>query len=173
MKAIRFFLAGLALVCTACTNKAPLNATVGHINLPRFMGQWHVVARIDNPTESHFADPTQTFALKSDQKIDMAFAWRDDSAEGAAKERHYTGTIFDTGGNAVWEIRETPFTTVRYEIIGLDPYYRWAVAANRSHDMAWVLSRRPRLSESDYRSAEDVLWRQNYDTQKLVRLKQD
>jgi apolipoprotein D and lipocalin family protein len=165
----------VALMGSSCAwnLKEPPNATVGYVDLPRYMGKWYMVASMDNQVERHFVNPTQTYALRGDnQTVDFTFACSQDTAGAPPQDHHLTAIVLDRGASTQWNLNHWTFYHPDYEIIGLDPDYRWAAVGTPSHKYGWILSRRPHLSEADYQSALEVFHRQNYEAERMIRMPQ-
>lgn len=171
---MKLFLAALvSLLCVSCAqySQLPLN-TVGHVDLPAYMGRWYVVACMDNKVERKFVRPTETYALRPDGVTIDTFFTTDSGENGEQKSYHFLGKVYDPGTNAQWDMHLFPLVAPRYEIIGIGPGYRWAVVGNQSRKFGWILSRRRYLSEADYAKATRIMAYEHYDTSKLIRLPQ-
>lgn len=89
-------------------SKAPMR-TVDHVDLPRYMGDWYVIANIPYFAEKNCFDSIESYALRADGRIDNRFRCRKGSFE-APLERKATAVarVEDTTSNArmgVWHRR--------------------------------------------------------------------
>jgi apolipoprotein D and lipocalin family protein len=172
MNALRCSVLLAALALASCESeyvtKEPPVAPVAAVYLPSYMGSWHVVAYMGSPAQPAIAGETQTYSLAPDGRtVNVAIAW--DSSMGEAPPA-FSWYVDDPNTNTQWRRPHRPLAGPKYVIMGLDPYYRWAVVGNPAHQFGYVLARRPYLSEQDYRDINEVFYRNHYDTGQLVRV---
>src|SRR3954469_26027342 len=83
---------------------------VAHIDLPRYMGGWFVIANIPYFAEKDCFDSVEGYALRPDGRIDNKFACREKSFDAPMKPRLKTiATVYDRTSNAEWRV---PFFNV-------------------------------------------------------------
>ena len=68
-------LASLASFAGRASTSKPLK-TVSHVDLPRYMGDWRVIAIIPYFAEKGCVDSVESYALRKDGKIDNWFTYR-------------------------------------------------------------------------------------------------
>ena len=78
---------------------------VAHVDLPRFMGDWYVIATIPTRFEKHAYDAVEVYTLKPDGHVATSFHFRDGSFDGERKDIHSTGFVKPGSGNAVWGVQ--------------------------------------------------------------------
>jgi len=163
-------LASLALGCASM--KQPLQ-TVPHVNLSRYMGDWYVIANIPYFAEKNCYDSIESYALRTDGKIDNWFQCRKKSFD-APLERKATAlaTVEDTSSNAVWSVRFFGFISVKYLILDLDSNYQWVAVGHPSRRYGWIMSRSKTLDEATYQAILGRLAAQGYDTSKFKKVPQ-
>src|SRR4051812_49960409 len=82
---------------------APLH-TVQHVDLPRYMGDWRVIANIPYFAEKECVDSIETYALRPDGKIDNFFTYRKKSFEAPQKKIQALAWVHDHETNAEWRV---------------------------------------------------------------------
>lgn len=171
---MRRSLIALALLATACV-PAPgpeTPRTVGQVDLTRYVGTWHEVARFptsfQDSSRIRCEGVTATYSARPDGKIDVVNRCR--NALDGGRERVATGTAYSTSpGND--RLRVSFFWPFYgdYWVVGLDPDYRWAVVGAPGRDYLWILSRAPEMTPADYDAAVAIARREGFETARLQR----
>ena len=162
--------AGLTVGCASV--KEPLR-TVPHVDLPRYMGDWYVIANIPYFAEKDCFDSIESYALRPDGDIDNWFTCRKKSFD-APLERKVTAlaTVKDKASNAVWSVRFFKVIAVKYLILDLDPNYQWVVVGHPSRKYGWIMSRAKTLDAKTYQAVLDRLAGQGYDPSRFQKVPQ-
>jgi len=146
---------------------------VAHVDLPRYMGGWFVIANIPYFAEENCFDSVEGYALRPDGRIDNKFACREKSFDAPMKPKLKTiATVYDRTSNAEWRVPFFKVVPVKYFVIDLDPDYRWAVIGHPSRRFGWVISRTHSLPDDTYLGILERLREQGYDTAKFVKVPQ-
>jgi apolipoprotein D and lipocalin family protein len=154
--------------CAAPTAEAP--RTVAAVDLPRYLGTWHEVARFPNRFQDgggrRCTGVTATYTAREDGRIGVENRCMDGAKERVARGRAY---VVEGSNNA--RLRVTFFWPFYgdYWVIGLDPDYRWAVVGAPGRDYLWVLSRTPEMAPEAYAQAVEVARAQGFDVGMLRR----
>ena len=157
--------------CAAPPQGAP--RTVAAVDLARYAGVWHEVARFPNRFEDgdglSCADVTAAYALRPDGRIGVVNRCRNAAAGGA--ERVAEGRAYAVEGSRGARLRVSFFWPFYgdYWVIGLAPDYRWAVVGDPRREHLWVLSRDPAMAEADYAAAVEIARREGFDVARLRR----
>jgi apolipoprotein D and lipocalin family protein len=163
-------LSGLLLGCAA---HGPPIHTVNHVDLPRYMGDWYVVAEIPNLAEKHCVDSVESYALRADGRIDNWFSCRKNSFDAPLKRvTSATAIIADRATNATWHLRFFKLISVDYVVLDLDPDYRWAVVGHPSRRWGWILARTATLPDPLYQSILERARSQGYNPDQFVKVPQ-
>jgi apolipoprotein D and lipocalin family protein len=163
-------LAGLLAGCASV--KQPLR-TVPHVDLPRYMGDWYVIANIPYFAERNCFDSIESYALRADGKIDNWFTCRKKSFEAPLERQvNAIATVEDKTTNAHWRVRFFKVISVQYLILDLDPEYQWVVVGHPSRGYGWIMSRAKTLADSTYAEILKRLADQGYDIEMFKKVPQ-
>ena len=85
-----------SLLLGACqgTPQRPLQ-TVDSVEIPRFMGDWHVIACIPTRIERQAYAALESYRQDPEGRVLTTFSFRDSSFEGPQKRYHRVGIIKD------------------------------------------------------------------------------
>lgn len=170
MKLHFVFLASLTLFA-GCAAPAPLR-TVSRVDLPRYMGDWRVIANIPYWAEKDCVDSIETYALRPDGKIANTFRFRKQVFSAPQQRLDFVGRVINRETNAEWRIHFAPLISAGYFIIDLDRDYQWTVVGHPSRDYGWIMAREKTLPEATYRGILRRLGAQGYDPSRFVKVPQ-
>ncbi len=152
--------------------KDPLKP-VPHVDLPRYMGDWYVIANIPYFAEKGCVDSIESYALRDDGDIDNWFTCRKGSFSAPMKRKATAKAVVDDKvSNAVWHVKFFKVISVKYFILDLDPNYQWVAVGHPSRDYGWVMSRKKTLDEATYQEILSRLAGQGYDTSRFQKVPQ-
>ena len=163
--------AAVATVSPPALASDPL-PVVPALDLDRYTGTWHEIARYPNFFERSCArDVTANYARNADGTIRVVNACRKEdgsmqSAEGLA--RVVAPAKLEVRFAPAW-LGWLPFVWGDYWVIELSPDYGYAVVGEPSREYLWILAREPRIDEATYARITAGLARFGYDAAKLVR----
>lgn len=159
-------LATLCLAMLGVPGFAKPVETVPRVDLPRYLGTWHEVARLPQFFQRHcLGDVTAQYTLRDDGRIGVLNRCRTDKRFIQAKA---TARVLPDSGNARLKVTFLwPFSG-DYWVIGLDEQYRWAVVGDPKRKYLWILSRTPVLAKEDMEKAQQVAKDQGYDLGRLM-----
>jgi apolipoprotein D and lipocalin family protein len=162
----------LVLIAGCQSMTEPLQ-TVPHVDLPRYMGDWYVIANIPYFAEKGCFDSIESYALRTDGDIDNWFTCRK-SSFAAPLKRQVTAlaTIKDKRTNATWRVRFFRVISVQYLVLGLDPDYQWAAVGHPSRKYGWILARSKTLDQATYAAILQKFAQQGYDTTRFAKVPQ-
>lgn len=160
-------------LATGCTSvKEPLQ-TVSHVDLPRYMGDWYVIANIPYFAEKNCFDSIESYALRPDGAIDNWFTCRKKSFDAPLeRQANALATVKDTTTNAEWRVRFFKIISVKYLILDLDPNYQWVVVGHPSRKYGWIMARSKVLADPVYSGILQRLAKQGYDTRQFEKVPQ-
>ena len=161
-----------SLFLAACKASLPPIEPVERVDLPRFMGDWYVIANIPTFIEEDAHNAVESYRLDDDGTVATTFTFRDGGFDGPLKEYHPRGFVRDTESNAVWGMQFIwPFKG-DYRIIHLTDDYQVTVIGRNKRDYVWLMARTPELPPARYQEAVDVIEAAGYDISELQRVPQ-
>ncbi|MEN9499223.1 MAG: hypothetical protein RIS83_1042 [Pseudomonadota bacterium] len=173
MKMRLWLMAGLCFLAACATEpNATTPKTVGQVDLSRYAGLWHEVARL--PTS--FQDSarvrceavTAQYQLRPDGAVDVLNRCRNAAAGGQERSARAVAYSASPGNDRLRVSFFWPFFG-DYWVIGLSPDYRWAVVGAPGRDYLWILSRDPVMAEDTYAEAVAIAAREGFPVTQLQR----
>lgn len=173
MKAAGWMLAALLAGAPPATEAAdaPL-PVVAAVDLDRYAGKWHEIARYPNRFQRMCADNiTADYQRNADGTINVVNECRKidgtrERAEGIA--RVVAPARLKVRFAPAW-LSWLPLVWGDYWVIDLDPDYRYAIVGEPSREYLWILAREPALDDETWHALYGKLARLGYDTDRLVR----
>jgi apolipoprotein D and lipocalin family protein len=161
-----------ALIAGCSSNVLSPIQTVDHVDLPRFMGDWYVIASIPTFLERDAYNAVESYRLLDDGRIATTFSFNDGGFDGRRRTFTPTGFIFDSTSNAVWGMRFIWPIKADYRIVYVDADYRQTIIGRKKRDFVWIMARAPQIPAQDMQALVDMIAAQGYDTSKLRRVPQ-
>jgi apolipoprotein D and lipocalin family protein len=162
----------LILLLTSVSACAVDLKTVDYVDIPRFMGDWYVIAIIPNLVEKNAYNSIESYQLNEDGSIATTYTFRKGSPDGKKKVMRPKGKIYDTQTNAEWRMRVFWPFWAKYLIIDLAEDYRYTVIGVPNRKWLWIMSRTPQMSDEDYATVLAGLKAQDYDISKIKKIPQ-
>lgn len=161
----------LLLAGCAASTKTSLQ-TVRSVDLPRFMGTWHVIGTIPWFVEKDNVATKDIYTLRPDGRIDVRYEFRKKSPAAPVRSMQAVARVVDPESNARWAVQflwpfEAPFL-----VIDLSPDYRYTTIGYPDRSLIWIMSRDPVMPEADYAAAVENARRLGYDPARIVRVPQ-
>lgn len=158
----------LASILSACaSNGLPPIATVPQVDLPKFMGDWYVIAAIPTAIETEAYNAIENYKLAQDGTIATTFTFNKGSFDGKLKTYQPRGFVVENSGNALWGMQFIWPIKAEYRIAYLDENYTQTVIARNARDYVWIMARTPDISDADYAQLTQFVTKLGYDTKKL------
>jgi apolipoprotein D and lipocalin family protein len=162
-----FFIAIFCLAHSAFALEA-----VPNLDLKRYMGEWHEMARFPN---KHQTDCVKTKAIYTLDDKDIGVKNLCSLANGKVKEVSGIAKIEDPKASAKLKVNFVP-TWLRwlgigwgnYWVIELDADYSYAVVSEPKQEYLWILSRTPAMKKALYDGIVERLQKMGFDTSKLI-----
>lgn len=171
LKSIALLVVAVLLVSCQTVTRPPI-ALVDHVDLPRFMGRWYVIANIPTFVERGAHNAIESYRLNRDGTIATTFSFRADRFDGALKTYHPRGFVVPDSGNAVWGMRFVWPFKADFRIVYLSPDYGQTVIGREQRDYVWIMARTPSIPEADYRRLLAFLAGQGYDVARIQKVPQ-
>lgn len=163
--------ATLLLSSGALGAQAPL-PTVPSVDLDRYAGTWHEIARYPNRFERMCArDVTANYTRRSDGTIAVVNSCRKEDgtmtrAEGVA--RVVAPAKLEVRFAPAW-LSFLPFVWGDYWVIDLAPDYSYSVVGAPGRDYLWILARNPQLDDATMAAILARLPALGFDPARLVK----
>ena len=161
-----------ATLLAACSDAGPPMATVPHVELARFMGDWHVIANIPTFIEKDAYNAVESYALEPDGTIATTFTFNKGGFDGPRKRYTPRGFVLDTTSNALWGMRFVWPVKADYRIIYLTADYSVTVIGRQPRDYLWIMARTPRIDEAAYQAALEAARAAGYDVSRVQKVPQ-
>jgi apolipoprotein D and lipocalin family protein len=166
--------AAAVLQATAAAAQTPGPVrTVPFVDLDRYVGDWHEIARLPNRFQRRcVGDVRASYARRADGRLDVVNQCR--TGDGRILARGIARVV-DDRTFARLKVRFAPawltflpFVWGDYWIIGLAEDYSWAVVGSPDREYLWILARTPRLDEKSAAAARDVARANGFDVERLI-----
>lgn len=165
-------LLGLA-ACGATQPTAETPRTVESVDVPRYLGLWHEVARLPQRFQDSATlrceEVTAEYAPLDDGRISVRNSCVN-ALDPARPTRLATGQAYVLEGSNNTRLRVSFFWPFYgdYWVLGLDPDYRWALVGAPSRRSLWLLSRTPSLPPAEMERALAIAREQGFDLGPLI-----
>ncbi|WMJ69318.1 lipocalin family protein [Stenotrophomonas sp. 24(2023)] len=161
-------LLGVALAGAGCSSQdtRPLPRAAA-VEVPRFMGDWYVIAHIPSYPERDAFDALESYRLRPDGRIQTTFTYRQGSFHAPLKTLHPVGRVEKHGNGAVWGMQFIWPIQAEYVIAWLDEGYTQTIVARSKRDYVWYMARSPQVDAADYQQAVQRIAAMGYDVAKL------
>lgn len=155
--------------CAASPVTVPRSESV---DLPRFMGDWYVIAHVPSWPERRAHNAIESYVLDPDGTIRTTFRYR--NAPGARlKVMRPNGWVVPGTGNAVWGMQFVWPIRAEYVIAYVDADYQETIVARSKRDYAWIMARTPSLPPERYDALLARLVALGYSADQVRRVPQD
>lgn len=166
-------LAATLIVISGCKSMQPKPMeTVAHVDLPRFMGDWYVIANIPTFIEKGTRNSVESYRLDPDGTVGITFTYNDDAPDGPRKTITSRGFIVDRRTNATWGVQFIWPFKADYRVVHVSEDYGQTVIAREKRDYVWIMARTPHISDADYQRLVAVVAKQGYDVNLIQKVPQ-
>lgn len=147
-------------------------ATVKQVDLPRFMGDWYVIAAIPTVIETQAYNAIENYKLNADGTIATTFTYYKGAFDGTLKTYNPRGFVIKNTGNALWGMQFIWPIKAEYRIAYLDQSYQHTIIARNARDYVWIMARTPQISDTQYSEMTNFVNGLGYDMSKLRKVPQ-
>ena len=157
------------LLLAACAGQAKVVSpvhTVPSVDLARYAGLWHEIARYPNIFQKGCRDSTANYRLRPDGEMDVI----NRCLKGAdGKFSEVKGHAWPADSGDMTRLKVSFFWPFRsdYWIIDLGDNYEYAVVGTPDREYLWILARQPKLSAELYGSILRRVEQQGFDPARL------
>ncbi|MFB4362843.1 lipocalin family protein [Pantoea sp. BS_8] len=133
------------VLSVACSTTPPKNVTVvEHFDSERYLGQWYEIARLNHGFERGLEQVTANYSPREDGGLKVV-----NRGYNPKKQRwqESVGKAYFTGDKQRAALKVSFFGPFYggYNVIALDPNYRYALVCGPNRHYLWILSRTPQL----------------------------
>lgn len=162
----------LAAGCQTGKRLPPLEAMDQTVDLPRFMGDWYVVANIPTFLERGAHNAVETYSLNDDGSIPTVFRFNRGSFDGPVRTLRPTGFIHNEETRAEWRMQFLwPFKAA-YLIIYLDEDYETTIIGVPGRSYLWIMARSPQIPEEQLQALIDFAVAKGHDPDLIQKVPQ-
>ncbi|MGD2137640.1 MAG: lipocalin family protein [Gammaproteobacteria bacterium] len=161
----------LGMLNACSTTSTPLR-TVDAVDLPRFMGDWYVIASIPTFIERDAYNAVESYELVDARRVATTFRFNQGSLDGPVRIYRPTGFVGDDPSNAVWGMQFIWPIKADYRVMYLDADYTQTVIGRNKRDYVWIMARTPTIAEEDYEEILRLIAQQGYDITEIRRVPQ-
>jgi len=162
----------LLTLLASCRSTHPPITTAPSVELPRFMGDWYVIANIPTSIERGAFNAVESYRQDSDGSIATTFTFREGGFEGKVKRYCPRGFVRDTRSNAIWGMQFIWPIEADYRIVYVSPDYQRTIIGREKRDNVWIMARTPEIPTADFQELRDRVAREGYDMTKLATVPQ-
>ncbi len=162
-----------AMAATPTSDGSLPNQPVDNLDLARYAGQWHEIARLPQFFERKCVDNiTATYTVRPDGRVEVRNACRTSdnqrkASQGLAKPGDGKPGALKVRFAPSW-LSWLPLVWADYWVVELDPDYQWAVVGNPNLKYLWILSRQPSMATDQFRRLVANAERRGYPTDRLI-----
>ncbi|MBL8266517.1 lipocalin family protein [Steroidobacter sp.] len=156
--------------CRSAPSSLPELRPLASVDLPRFMGDWYVIAHIPSFLEKGAYNAVESYRLAADGSIATTFTFNQDSPDGPLKTYHPKGIVRNAGSNSEWAMQLMWPLQADYAIVYLDQDYQQTIVARQQRDYVWIMARTPQISPADYEALSERVRKMGYQTNLLRKI---
>lgn len=138
----------------ACASKnSPYLATADNVDLDRYLGTWHEVARIDHWFQEGCINSTANYSMRDDGDIKVLNQCDIEGSDGEKDEAIGRAWVVDEESSAKLKVQfplkgiKLPFLAGDYWIIDLEENYQYAMIGDPKREYLWILARDKKLNQ--------------------------
>jgi apolipoprotein D and lipocalin family protein len=159
---------GLLALLGGCRASLPPITIEKNVDIPRFMGDWYVIANIPTSLERDAHNAVESYRLDTDGSIATTFTFRDGSFDAKLKRYCPRGFVGDDPSKAVWDMQFIWPIKADYRIVYVSPDYQRTIIGREKRDNVWIMARTPQISDAEMQDLRERVAREAYDLSKLT-----
>ncbi|RCS29887.1 hypothetical protein DEO45_07335 [Rhodanobacter denitrificans] len=163
--------AAMIFAWPAATATLP-NRPVPSLDLHRYAGQWHEIARLPMYFERKCLDAViATYTPNPDGTVGIHNTCRTDkgvmAVDGVARIKGHQPAALEVRFAPAW-LTWLPAVWADYWVIEVDANYQWAVVGSPGRRHLWILSRRPALDRTLFATLKERARQRGYPVDQLI-----
>lgn len=162
-----------AMLSVSCSTAPPKNVTVVEgFEADRYLGRWYEIARLDHRFERGLDHVTATYSKRDDGGLKVVNRGYQPDKD---RWKESTGKAYFTGSPQRAALKVSFFGPFYggYNVIALDPDYRYALVCGPNRHYLWILSRTPQLEESVKQALTAQARQAGFPVESLIWVKQE
>ena len=171
------FSAAALVLLASCQSVSHSNppATAAKVDLDRYIGRWHEVARFPTPFQRANEAAIAEYGKSSDGSVSVHnTAVR---ADGTTRDIRGSPEVLNPGTNTKLAVRFDKWYTAlvpvpaqgNYWILYVDRDYQRAIVGTADRKYLWILSRTPQVPEGEMKRLIAMAKSQGFETERLIR----
>lgn len=165
-----FAVTAIALLFGCTTTPKGVQPVTG-FDANRYLGKWYEIARLDHSFERGLTNVTAEYSLRPDGSIRVV------NRGFYAKENKWqeaNGIAKFVGAKDVARLKVSFFRPFYggYNVMALDPEYRWSVVCGPNRSYFWILAREKKLDSATLQKLVGIAKDAGFATEKLLYVEQ-
>ena len=162
------FLTVAAFLMAACQSQQhPPLALADAVDIPRFMGDWYVIAAIPTRFERLAYNAVESYHYADAGYVDTRFTYNKGAFDGPETTLNAKGYVREDGNGAVWGMQFVWPFRADYRVMYLSEDYSVTIIGREARDYLWVMARTPQLPEDQLAALLRFCEEQGYDLSEL------
>lgn len=161
------------LLSVSCSTTPPKNVDVVEgFEADRYLGQWYEIARLDHRFERGLDHVTATYSKRDDgglKVVNRGYQPEKDRWKESVGKAYFTGAP----QRAALKVSFFGPFYAGYNVIALDPDYRYALVCGPNRHYLWILSRTPQLDEDVKQKLTAQARQAGFPVESLIWVKQE
>lgn len=157
----------LVMVLFSCKSIPKGITAVNDFDRNRYLGKWYEIARFDFKYEKDLNNTTAEYAQMSNGKISVlnrGYNYKKDKWKKAVGKAKFA----DRNDVAMLKVSFFGPFYAGYNVIKLDPDYKYALVAGNNFNYLWILSRTPAIPDNIRKEYLDFAEKSGFDTSRLT-----
>lgn len=157
-----------ALVSVACSVTPPKDIkVVDNFEAKRYLGTWYEIARLDHSFERGLEQVTANYSPREDGGLKVINRGYDSKKQ---QWKESVGKAYFIGSPQTASLKVSFFGPFYggYNVIDLDPQYRYALVAGPNRNYLWILSRTPTIEAATRDRLVQIAKGYGFDTAALI-----
>ena len=154
----------------SCKPNQNLQTIDRKVDLTRYAGKWHVIAKLPNSFQKNCDCATAQYSLKDNGQVEVLNTCV--KPDGSIKDIKGTAKSVSDNNDKL-KVSFFPLIWGNYQILDLDENYQTVLVGEPSRKYLWILSRTEAISNSEYSRLISKAQSLGFPTENIVKSKRD
>ncbi len=145
---------------------------VDSIDTERFAGNWYVIANIPYAAERGRVAGRVLYRSREDGRFDDLYYSREGNFDAPEEVLEGIAWVLDPPRNTRWRSRFYWPIVFDFDVLYVDPDYRYLVYGHPSRDYAWIMAREPLVDQDRYEALLGELSAQGFAAERVLKVPQ-